>query len=120
MREERLYTIRQIAEALRVGKRAAEMKATRECWPYEEEPHAGRPRRIYAYRALPRPVQQAIDDWEAAKYHRAKMAEIEAEQQQAIGHLILKATPARSPVVRWLARLLRPVLREALRQEVAQ
>lgn len=53
-------TIADIAEALKVSKRAAEMRAAREAWPYAEEPHRGRPRRLYAPADLPKDVQKAL------------------------------------------------------------
>jgi hypothetical protein len=91
MSEERLYDLATIAEALGVGRRAARKRATTENWPvHSTEKRRGQITRLYAYRALPRPVQQAIDDWEAAKYHRAKMAEIHAEQMEIAAAAAIK------------------------------
>lgn len=79
MSEERLYTNRQIAEALGKDLSTVKRRAKNEAWPYEEESHAGRPRRLYAFASLPRDVQQAIDNWEASQAAQAKMREIEED-----------------------------------------
>lgn len=57
---ERTYTIREIAEATGTAKRSAERRAAREAWPFSEEQHAGRPRRLYRLVDLPGVVQAAV------------------------------------------------------------
>lgn len=55
-----VITLTQIAEALGVSKRGAEMRAERECWPYEAVAVRGGQRRLYAPDSLPRDVQKAL------------------------------------------------------------
>lgn len=57
---ERRFTMREIAEAFEVPKRKMERWAVREGWRYEEEPHPGRPRRLYNLADLPENIQIAL------------------------------------------------------------
>ena len=54
------YTVRQIAEALGAWKRQVMRRAARERWSYSEEPHPGRPRRLYRLSDLPEDIQAAL------------------------------------------------------------
>ena len=53
-------TIAQIAEALHVTKRNAELRAAKDSWPFNEEPVRGGKRRLYAIDDLPGDIQAAL------------------------------------------------------------
>jgi len=50
------YTMKQISDALKVTKRAVEMRAAKECWTYTEKSCRGGKRRLYALEDLPQDV----------------------------------------------------------------
>lgn len=54
------YDVQRIAHALRITKRAAELRATREQWPFTEQSVRGGRRRLYALADLPDDVQRAL------------------------------------------------------------
>ncbi|MFX8262528.1 hypothetical protein ABTL46_21985, partial [Acinetobacter baumannii] len=54
------YDVRQLAAALGVTKRALELRAQRERWPFAEEPVRGGRRRLYPLESLPADVTAAI------------------------------------------------------------
>ncbi len=53
-------TIQQIAGALSITKRTAERRALSEGWSFEEQAHAGRPRRWYPISKLPAAVREKL------------------------------------------------------------
>lgn len=53
-------TIVDIAAALGISKRAAEVRATRDAWPYQEAPCRGGRRRLYALADLPNAVREPV------------------------------------------------------------
>lgn len=53
-------TLAEVATALGVTKRAVEIRAEREAWPYVEEAVRGGRRRLYAVAALPADVRRAV------------------------------------------------------------
>jgi putative transposase len=54
------FSLMQIAETLSISKRATELRAKREFWPYTEEPVRGGKRRLYQPENLPREVRDAL------------------------------------------------------------
>lgn len=54
------YTIRQIAEALGIKRRAAAARADTQRWPFEEKQVRGGRQRLYPIRTLPEEVQAAL------------------------------------------------------------
>lgn len=54
------FDVRQLAAALRVTKRALELRAQRERWPFTEEPVRGGRRRLYSIESLPADVTAAV------------------------------------------------------------
>lgn len=55
-----MSTSQEIADALGVSKRAAELRALRESWPYEERACRGGRKRFYRVESLPAPVRAAL------------------------------------------------------------
>ena len=55
-----VFTTRQIAEVLGVTSRSAKRRAARDRWAFLEEPHPGRPIRLYPLSSLPPEVQAAL------------------------------------------------------------
>lgn len=52
--------IKVIADALSIGKRGCEIRAARECWPFEEQSVRGGKKRLYSLATLPKAVREAI------------------------------------------------------------
>ena len=55
-----VFTIQRIAEALKISKRGAEMRANRDGWSYTEQTMRGGRQRMYALTTLPADVQAAL------------------------------------------------------------
>ena len=58
-------TLALVAEAMDRTKRAVEIRAKKEAWPFEEVPHPGGARRLYGPATLPKDVQKALKKREA-------------------------------------------------------
>lgn len=89
----------QIANALQLTKRAVEMRANRENWPFTEESVRGGKRKLFAQADLPREIARRIEIWQrgtAAAQHNSIVRQLrdEAEQEQkkkrAIGEIGLR------------------------------
>jgi len=61
------FTANELAEALRVTARAAQLRAQDEGWPYIEEPHRGGQRRRYPLEGLPLDIAAKALRWRAAE-----------------------------------------------------
>jgi len=89
---EQSVDVQWIAHALRVTKRAAELRAKRESWTFSEEAVRGGRRRLYAISNLPADVQQAVRHANAIAAAQAVQAQLEAsphyQEGKAIGRRI--------------------------------
>lgn len=113
---ERLYTQRQIAELLGISRVAVNKRARKDGWKVaKQEVIRGGRAAVHAYTDLPHDTRKRIDDAETAARQRSER--IQAATKRMSTWMRIDAHPSRT--VRWLARLLRPVIIEALRAENA-
>lgn len=80
MRE--VATLRELSAALKVGKRAVELRAARNEWPFEEVAANGGVQRHYPLDTLPAAVQNAVRDLRFTQAHEAR---VEAQEQELQG-----------------------------------
>lgn len=69
------YTVKEIAQAMRVTERAAHARAVKESWPFEEQPCRGGRRRLYVAVSLPAEVRDALTAYEGANLPAAVAAD---------------------------------------------
>ena len=135
-------TLTQIAEALGISKRGAEMRAERESWPYEEIAVRGGQRRHYNPESLPKPVQKALKDFtareaagaiadecaatrqmidDAARAGKLRGAQLATHAEQAKADALLTRTTAGLEIMgRWPSLTANQVTRMLGRMEIVQ
>ena len=92
------YTVKEIAQAVGVTERATHARATKESWPFEEEPCRGGKRRLFLSSALPEDVRTALIAYEGstlpAEFAEAPLTETQRRKALAKADLVRLYTEA--------------------------